>query len=69
MTQENFITKLPSRSVSLIETDLYEKLSYFGSTETLVKLVKLSLGIGQNIVISEDRESKDYVEILRSSLE
>ena len=69
MTQENFITKLPSRSVSLIETDLYEKLSYFGSTETLVKLVKLSLGIGQNIVISEDLESKDYVEILRSSLE
>ena len=69
MTQENFITKLPSRSVSLIETDLYKKLSYFGSTETLVKLVKLSLGIGQNIITSEDLESKDYVEILRSSLE
>ena len=69
MTQENFITKLPSRSVSLIETDLYKKLSYFGSTETLVKLVKLSLGISQNIITSEDLESKDYVEILRSSLE
>lgn len=69
MTQENFITKLPSRSVSLIETDLYKRLSYFGSTETLVKLVKLSLGIGQNIITSEDLESKDYVEILRSSLE
>lgn len=69
MTQENFITKLPSRSVSLIDTDLYKKLSYFGSTDTLAKLVKLSLGIGQNIIISEDLESKDYVEILRSSLE
>lgn len=69
MTQENFITKLPSRSVSLIDTDLYKKLSYFGSTDTLVKLVKLSLGVGQNIIVSEDLESKDYVEILRSSLE
>lgn len=69
MSKENYITKLPSRSVSLIETSLNKKLFYFGSADTLAELVKLDLAENQNIITPKTMEAKDYIEILRHSLE
>ena len=69
MSKENYITKLPSRSVSLIETSLNKKLFYFGSADTVAELVKLDLAENQNIITSKTMEAKDYIEILRRSLE
>lgn len=69
MSKENYITKLPSRSVSLIETSLNKKLFYFGSADTVAELVKLDLAENQNIITPKTMESKDYIEILRHSLE
>lgn len=69
MSKENYVTKLPSRSVSLIETSLNKKLFYFGSADTLAELVKLDLAENQNIITPKTMESKDYIEILRHSLE
>lgn len=69
MSKENYVTKLPSRSVSLIETSLNKKLFYFGSADTLAELVKLDLAENQNIITHKTMESKDYIEILRHSLE
>lgn len=69
MSKENYITKLPSRSVSLIETSLNKKLFYFGSADTLAELVKLDLAENQNIIAPKTMEAKDYIEILRHSLE
>ena len=69
MSKENYITKLPARSVSLIETSLNKKLFYFGSADTLAELVKLDLAENQNIITPKTMESKDYIEILRHSLE
>ena len=66
MSKENYITKLPSRSVSLIETSL---IFYFGSADTLAELVKLDLAENQNIITPKTMEAKDYIEILRHSLE
>ena len=69
MSKENYITKLPSRSISLIETSLNDKLFYFGSADTVAELVKLDLAENQNIITPKTMESKDYIEILRHSLE
>ena len=69
MSKENYITKLPSRSISLIETSLNDKLFYFGSADTAAELVKLDLAENQNIITPKTMESKDYIEILRHSLE
>ena len=69
MSKENYITKLPARSVSLIETSLNKKLFYFGSADTVAELVKLDLAENQNIITPKTMESKDYIEILRHSLE
>lgn len=69
MSKENYITKLPARSVSLIETSLNKKLFYFGSADTVAELVKLDLAENQNIITPKTMEAKDYIEILRHSLE